>query len=206
MTPTNDPAVAPATHSAPRLVEVLTALSMAAGRGSVARGVASLAAVGPGDGVLDVGCGPGTAAREAGRRGATVIGVDPSPVMLRLARRISAARSAHNLEWREGSAESLPLPDDSVSIAWAISTVHHWADVEAGIGELRRALAPGGQVLLVERLVKPGARGHAAHGLTADQADSVAAQLRAAGFTDVQTDVRRFGRRTVAILAGRTPG
>jgi ubiquinone/menaquinone biosynthesis C-methylase UbiE len=206
MTPTDEPTVAPDAHLAPRLVEIVTALSMTAGRGSVARGIANLAAVGAGDRVLDVGCGPGTAAREAARRGSTVIGVDPSSVMLGLARRISASRRAHNLEWMAGSAERLPLPDDSVTVAWAISTVHHWADVGAGIDEIRRALAPAGRVVLAERLVKPGARGHAAHGLTGDQAEAVAAQLRAAGFEGVQADVRRFGRRTLIILTGRTPG
>jgi ubiquinone/menaquinone biosynthesis C-methylase UbiE len=205
MTPTNEATVAPDTHLAPRLVEIVSALSMSAGRGSVARGIANLAAVGAGDRVLDVGCGPGTAAREAARRGPTVIGVDPSPVMLGLARRISVARRVHNLDWMEGSAESLPLPDDSVTVAWAISTVHHWADVSAGLDEIRRVLAPGGRVVLAERLVKPGARGHAAHGLTGDQAGVVAAQLRAAGFEAVHTDVRRFGRHTLIILTGTTP-
>jgi len=206
MTPTNEGTAAPDTHLAPRLVEIVTALSTTAGRGSVARGIADLAAIGAGDRVLDVGCGPGTAAREAARRGPTVIGVDPSPVMLGLARRISAARRVHDLDWMEGSAESLPLPDESVTIAWAISTVHHWADVRAGIDEIRRVLAPGGRVVLAERLVKPGAHGHAAHGLTSDRAEAVAAQLRAAGFGGVHTDVRRFGRRTLIILTGTTPG
>jgi ubiquinone/menaquinone biosynthesis C-methylase UbiE len=184
------------------LAEVVTALSMIVGRGKRARAVADLANVTRGGRVLDVGCGPGTAARLAARRGAVVIGVDPSPVMLRFARWISAARRAHGLDWRVGRAESLPLEDGSVTVAWAISTVHHWDDPSAGLEEIRRVLAPAGQVLLAERLVQPGARGHAAHGLTRDQADSLATELAAAGFTDIHTDTRRAGRRTFLIVAG----
>ena len=92
-----------------------------------------------------------------------------------------------------------------MTIAWAISTVHHWDDPTAGLGEIRRVLAPAGRVLLAERLVQPGAHGHAAHGLTRDQADRLATEL-AAGFTDIHTDTRRAGRRTFLILAGTLLG
>jgi ubiquinone/menaquinone biosynthesis C-methylase UbiE len=175
---------------------------MTVGRGSRARAVADLAEVATEDRVLDIGCGPGAAARLAARRGAAVVGVDPSPVMLRFARWISAARRVDGLDWRVGRAELLPLPDASVTIAWAISTVHHWDDPTAGLGEIRRVLAPAGRVLLAERLVQPGAHGHAAHGLTRDQADRLATRLAAAGFTDIHTDTRRAGRRTFLIVAG----
>ena len=60
---------------------LLCGATMLVGRGSLSRLVAGLAGVGPGDRVVDVGCGPGGAAREAARRGATVTGVDPAPVM-----------------------------------------------------------------------------------------------------------------------------
>jgi ubiquinone/menaquinone biosynthesis C-methylase UbiE len=175
---------------------------MTVGRGNRARAVADLAKVATGDRVLDVGCGPGAAARLAARQGAAVVGVDPSAVMLRFARWISAVRRVDDLDWRVGRAEALPLPDASVTIAWAISTVHHWDDPTAGLGEIRRVLAPAGRVLLAERLVQPGARGHAAHGLTRHQADRLAAELAAAGFTDIHTDIRRAGRRTFLIVAG----
>ena len=184
------------------IVEVVTALSMTVGRGNRARAVADLAKVGIGDRVLDVGCGPGAAARLAARRGAAVVGVDPSPVMLHFARRISVARRVDGLDWRVGRAESLPLPDASVTIAWAISTVHHWDDPTAGLGEIRRVLVPAGRVLLAERLVPSGARGHAAHGLTRDQADRLTTEMAAAGFTDIHTDTRRAGRRTFLTVAG----
>jgi ubiquinone/menaquinone biosynthesis C-methylase UbiE len=122
--------------------------------------------------------------------------------MLRFARWISAARRVDGLEWRVGGAESLPLPDASVTAVWAISTFHHWDDPAAGLGEIRRVLAPGGRMILAERLVPPGAHGHAAHGITRDQADRLATELAAAGCADIHTDTRRAGRRTFLILAG----
>jgi ubiquinone/menaquinone biosynthesis C-methylase UbiE len=147
---------------------------MTVGRDNWARAVAEVANIATGERVLDVGCGPGAAARLAAQRGAAVIGVDPSAVMLRFARWIGAARRAHGLDWRVGRAEALPADDGSVSVVWAISTFHHWDNPPAGLGEIRRVLVPGGRVVLAERLVPPGARGHAAHGLTADQAESLA--------------------------------
>ena len=69
-------------------------LLFAAGGRRNARLAADLAAVGPGDRVVDVGCGPGTAVREAGRRGARAAGVDPAPVMLSVARAADLAPAA----------------------------------------------------------------------------------------------------------------
>jgi SAM-dependent methyltransferase len=52
------------------LFGLIAGLSMVTGRGAVARLAADLARVAAADRVVDVGCGPGAAAREAARRGA----------------------------------------------------------------------------------------------------------------------------------------
>ncbi len=183
----------------------LTAISMTAGRGPAARTVAALAGLSPQDRVVDIGCGPGTAGRAAARRCASVTGVDPAPEMLRLGRWITAARRITNLTFSEGRAEALPLPDASVTVAWALSSVHHWPDRSAGLAEAVRVLAPAGRILLAERLVKPGARGHAAHGLSREQASRLSADLAAAGFTGVSCDTCQAGRRTLLIVRGTLP-
>src|SRR4051794_8106864 len=95
---------------------LLAALTMAVGRGGVARLVADLAGVGAGDRVVDVGCGPGTATRHAARRGAGAIGVDPAAVMLRVARLLTLRRRP--VRWVEGVAESLPLGDGAATVVW----------------------------------------------------------------------------------------
>ncbi|HTT51304.1 MAG TPA: class I SAM-dependent methyltransferase [Streptosporangiaceae bacterium] len=198
---------APAEHQSPAgpAGALLTAVSMTAGRGRAARTVTALARLTPQDRVLDVGCGPGTAARIAGRQCAGVTGVDPAPEMLRLGQWITRWRGPADVTFRSGRAEMLPLPPASVTVAWAISTVHHWADRAAGLAEMARVLAPGGRVLLAERLARPGARGLAAHGLTRDQASQVAAELAAAGFTGVSWGIHQAGRRTLVVLTGRVP-
>src|SRR5260370_35746532 len=61
----------------------LAAASMVAGGKGDARLAERVSELAAGDVVADIGCGPGTAARRAARLGASAIGVDPAPVMLR---------------------------------------------------------------------------------------------------------------------------
>jgi ubiquinone/menaquinone biosynthesis C-methylase UbiE len=154
--------------------------------------------------VLDVGCGPGGAAREAARRGGEVTGVDPSPLMLRLARVLSRGRAGRRLTFKEGKAEALPLADDSVTVAWAISSAHHWADVPAGLREIHRVLRPGGRLVIVENLSPTGTGHKGRHGLTTARAAEMAAAAETAGFADARHETYRAGRRTMAVIrAGR---
>jgi SAM-dependent methyltransferase len=196
--------LSPAGASGP--VQVLTAASMIFGRGAAARTVAQIAGLTPEDRVVDVGCGPGTAVREAARHAAAATGVDPDATSLALARWISARRHARNVTWLQGPAEDLPLPDGSATVVWTLSSVHHWADRSVGFAEARRVLTPGGQLLIAERLVRSGARGHAAHGFTHARAEQVAAEIAAAGFTDVHTQTSRARRRVLVIIQARNSG
>lgn len=73
--------------------------------------VADAAELGDGERVLDVACGTGILGREAARRvgkDGLVAGVDPSPGMLAVARRL-----APTVDWQQGTAESLPFQDGS---------------------------------------------------------------------------------------------
>jgi ubiquinone/menaquinone biosynthesis C-methylase UbiE len=151
---------------------------------------------------VDVGCGPGTAVRQAAQLGASVVGVDPAAVMLRVARLLT--RSSDRVRFAYGRAEALPLPDASVSVVWSIATVHHWADLDAGLCEARRVLRPGGRLVAIERRIRPDSRGHASHGWTDDQARAFAALCLEYGFSDSTVDLHTDGRRTtlnVAVIA-----
>jgi len=185
-----------------RAWQIITAVSMTAGRGPLARTVAGAAELTAGDRVVDIGCGPGTAVRYAAPRAATATGIDPDPVMLRLAQWGTALRRSPNVSWLEGRAEKLPLPDGEATVAWAISSSHHWEDRGAAVSEAWRILTPGGRLVLAERLAKPGARGHAAHGLTQDQAEDLARQLTAADFDQVRRHIAKAGHRTLVIIRG----
>ncbi|MDQ3903892.1 MAG: class I SAM-dependent methyltransferase [Actinomycetota bacterium] len=180
---------------------LLAGLTMIPGRGGVARLAADLAAVSATDRVIDVGCGPGTAAREAARRGAQVIGIDPAPVMLRLAKALTLQEA--RVTWVEASAEDLRQPDASATVLWCVASVHHWKDVSAGVDETWRVLAPGGRLLAIERRVPPAATGLASHGWTDQQAQSFAAQCRAAGFADVRVEQHSPSRQVLYVVHAR---
>jgi ubiquinone/menaquinone biosynthesis C-methylase UbiE len=178
---------------------LLAALSMTVGRGGDARLAAELTRLGPDDAVVDVGCGPGTAVRHAARVGARVTGVDPAPVMLRVARALTLP--SRRVHYRAGGAEALPLPDHSATVLWSLATVHHWSDLDAGLREALRVLQSGGRFLTIERHTQPGARGLASHGWTDDQAAAFAAHCEALGFIDAGVGRHTAGRRsTVSVL------
>jgi ubiquinone/menaquinone biosynthesis C-methylase UbiE len=182
----------------------LAAASMVLGGQGNARLAERLSELAASDAVADIGCGPGTAARRAARAGVTVVGVDPAPVMLRVARLLTR-RSTHAVRYAEGSAEALPLPDSSVSVAWSIASVHHWADLDAGLHEARRVLKPGGRLVAIERLTRPGARGLASHGWTPEQASAFADRCLAHGFTDASVNQHGRGRRTKMSVRAAAP-
>jgi SAM-dependent methyltransferase len=188
-------------HHAPfsGLLGVVAAMSMVTGRGDDARLAIELSGLGADDVVVDVGCGPGAAARAAARVGATVMGVDPAPVMLRTARLLT--RRA--VSYRPGAAEALPVDDGTAQVVWSIATVHHWQDVDAGLREVRRVLVPAGRFVAIERHTTADAHGLRSHGWTDDQAAALAAACEAHGFVDVRVQEHPRARRPVlSVTAG----
>jgi ubiquinone/menaquinone biosynthesis C-methylase UbiE len=181
----------------------ITAVGMLVLGRRYARLAVDLASVSDADRVVDVGCGPGNAVRAAAQRGATAAGVDPSPMMLRLARAVT--RDHPDVTWSQGGAEELPVATGWATVAWSLKTVHHWKDVTAGLAELRRVLASPGRLLVMERRVQPGATGLASHGWTEQQAESFASQCRAAGFADVRIDQLPAGRATAWVVRAEAP-
>jgi len=167
------------------------------GRKKDARLACDLTGVRAGDDVVDIGCGPGVALREARRRGASCTGVDPAPPMLRLGRLVSSRA----ITYVEGTAEALPLEDGSASVAWSLATAHHWADVEQGLAEIRRVLRPEGRLLILEHRVTPG---DARHGWNDEGAAAFAAVCGRAGFAHAHVE-QHSGRHgpALAVLAVR---
>jgi ubiquinone/menaquinone biosynthesis C-methylase UbiE len=182
------------------ILQALMVISMTVGRRRAAEEVATIAMITAGDRLVDVGCGPGTAVREAARRGATATGIDPVPAMLKLARWISSRRHAERVTWLEGRAEELPIPDGEATVVWALSSFHHWGDEAAGMREARRVLAPDGRLVIAERLARSGGGARAAHGLTRDRAEELARTLATTGFADVRTQEARAGRRHLIVV------
>jgi SAM-dependent methyltransferase len=104
---------------------------------------ADLAGAGPGQRLLDVGCGPGALTAElAGRAGVgAVSAVEPSaPFAAAVRERLPG------VDVRESPAEKLPFPDGTFDAALAQLVVHFMADPVAGVREMGRVTRPGGTV------------------------------------------------------------
>jgi demethylmenaquinone methyltransferase / 2-methoxy-6-polyprenyl-1,4-benzoquinol methylase len=109
------------------------------------RRIAAQSVVSPGDRVLDACCGTGDLAVAASRAGATVTGIDFSPRMLERAR-----RKLPSATWVEGDLLELPFDAGSFDDATVGFGVRNVADLEGCLAELRRVLAPDGQVAILE--------------------------------------------------------
>lgn len=101
------------------------------------------AGVGPGTHVLDLATGPGYVAGEAASRGAVPTGVDLSPEILALARRLHPG-----VTFCTGDALHLPFAPGSFDAAVAGFLVPHLADHRGALAELHRVLRPGGALAL----------------------------------------------------------
>jgi ubiquinone/menaquinone biosynthesis C-methylase UbiE len=212
-TPTDD-ATRPPNHHADHpgfagIGGVLAAICFTIGRGAAAELAIELTGTGTGTGddVVDIGCGPGVAVRRAATRGASsVVGVDPAAVMLRVARALTrtSRRATSTVRYQDGTAEALPLPDGSATVAWSLATVHHWHDLDTGLTEVRRVLRPSGRFLAIERQVEPGATGLASHGWTDEQAHLFVERCRTAGFTNISIDRHQPSRRRVLSVLAHT--
>lgn len=98
-----------------------------------------------GERLLDVACGTGIVARLAKERlGETgrVVGVDLSPPMLAVARRVAAG-----IDWREGDASALPLHEnEQFDVVVCQQGLQFFPDKSAAARQMRRALAAGGRL------------------------------------------------------------
>lgn len=130
-----------------------------------------------------------------------MIGVDPTAVMLRFAGLLT--KPSADVRYEIGSAESLPVPEETASVVWTIASVHHWSDLDAGLTEARRVLKPGGRLVAIERGAVPGAHGHASHGWTEDQASAFASLCEKHGFVDAQVGRHKRSRRNALSVAAQ---
>jgi arsenite methyltransferase len=184
----------------------------------------------PGHRVLDVGCGPGFYAAEileaVGPEGA-VVGVDASPQMLAVARHRNEGHP--NVSFHQADATALPVEDGAFDRALSVQVLEYVTDLPAALGELHRALRPGGRVVIwdvdwhtlswhsndparMERVLR------AWDGHLADPSlpRTLTARLRAAGFEDVtmdghtfatnELDADSYGGAAVPVIAGYVAG
>jgi ubiquinone/menaquinone biosynthesis C-methylase UbiE len=126
--------------------EIYDAFFVPALFGQFTEAVLDVAAVAPGQRVLDIGCGTGVLARAARDRvgpAGRVVAVDPNDGMLDVARRASA-----EIDWKAGVAEELPAPDASFDRSISQFALMFFTDTAAAFAEIARVTRPDGRVAL----------------------------------------------------------
>jgi 2-polyprenyl-6-hydroxyphenyl methylase / 3-demethylubiquinone-9 3-methyltransferase len=95
--------------------------------------------------ILEVGCGGGLICEQLARRGAEMVGIDPSQGALDTATAHAQERGlSQHIHYQQGYAESLPFTDASFSAIVCFDVLEHVHDLKATIKEIARVLAPGG--------------------------------------------------------------
>ncbi len=101
---------------------------------------------------LDIACGTGDIAAKLREKNpnSTVIAMDPNPEMLQKGKEKQADKGRFGITWKEGSAEAIPLEDNSVDVITISFGFRNVSDKEAALKEFIRVLKPGGQFLCLE--------------------------------------------------------
>jgi ubiquinone/menaquinone biosynthesis C-methylase UbiE len=98
--------------------------------------------------VLDVGCGSGFHLPRFARTARSVVGVEPHPPLVALARRRTARWQ--NVQVLAGTAQQLPVPPASVDVAHARWAYFFGPGCEPGLEELARVVRPGGTAFVID--------------------------------------------------------
>ena len=146
---------------------------------------------------LDVGTGAGALALALAPLVREVVGLDPVPELLELAR----ARALPNTEFVEGDGTALNYPDGAFDLAGTHRTLHHVGRPDRVVAELARVTRPGGNVLLVDQLAPADpAEAAALHEFETVRDPSHARLLTDAELRDL------FAANRLALLSERSEG
>ncbi len=139
--------------------------------------------------VADIGTGTGYLLPTLARHFERIIGVEPVDKMFEAARHRLEYYGIDNVELRCGDLAKLPIPDESVDLAVAVLVLHHVPTPRDAIAELRRIVAAGGCVLIVEQTAHDN---EAFHDRMQDrwwgfEPDDVLGLLESMGFDEVRS-------------------
>ena len=151
----------------------------------------SIASLEPGNTVLDLGSGGGIdcflAAQQVGETG-QVIGVDMTPEMLAKANAARDRMGLHNVEFRQGQIEALPVADNSIDVVMSNCVINLAPDKAPVFREAFRVLKPGGRVSISD-IVTEGEFSAELRADTAQWAECVTGAIDAAVYTGLMREV-----------------
>jgi SAM-dependent methyltransferase len=165
----------------------------------------ALAALHPGDTVLDLGSGGGIdvllSARRVGPAG-KAYGLDMTDEMLALARDNARRAGVANVEFLKGEIEAIPLPDATVDVVISNCVINLSPEKDRVLGEAFRVLRPGGRFAVADIVVRgpvPAAVRRSVElwiGCVAGalEEDEYRAKLAGAGFVDIEIEPTRVYR------------
>jgi SAM-dependent methyltransferase len=150
-----------------------------------------LLALGEGDVVLDLACGPANFSREFARTvgpQGLVVGLDASPTMLARGAEDTRRAAIDNLALIRSDATALPFKPETFDAACCFAALHLFADPFAALDEMRWALRPGGRIAIMTsarrqltlRPLKPFVE--RASGMRVFEADEIVGALEQRGF------------------------
>lgn len=102
---------------------------------------------------LEIGCGTGEFTRLLATRAGSVLAIDLSPQMIRLARQQSA--DYPNIEYVTGDVMRLSLPVEHYDCIVSLATLHH-LQLDAALSKMTGALKPGGALIIHDLLAEDG--------------------------------------------------
>jgi arsenite methyltransferase len=178
----------------------------------------AIAAIQPGETIIDLGSGGGfdcfLAANQTGPTG-KVIGVDMTPEMISKARANASKASTSNVEFRLGEIENLPVADSSADLIISNCVLNLSPNKPQVLREVFRVLKTGGRVAISDIVatapipedLRNDLAAHTGCVAGASTDDNLAAWLRDAGFTKVEVRINEASRAFInAWVPGRNAG
>ena len=145
------------------------------------------------DKYLEIGFGSGLFIKKHVSHVSSVVGVDRSKDMAKLASAINKDLvESGKAEFIQGDVSALPWKDDEFSVVVGIETFFFWIEPRAALAEIWRVLAPGGRLVIEMAYNRDDGRNHAKqvkkHGLKLYSGEEMVSLLTVSGFSEAHVD------------------
>jgi ubiquinone/menaquinone biosynthesis C-methylase UbiE len=149
------------------------------------RAIVSVAGLHPGMAVADIGAGTGLFTRLFAPRvspGGKVYAVDISPAFVENILRTCREQGLANVEGIVNTPRDVALPPASIDLAFLSNTYHHFEYPQTMLASIRRALRPGGRLIVIDFRKQPGISTRWVMGHVRTNRDTAIREIRSAGY------------------------